>query len=134
MRFEVPQFIDIEDKIIGPFTWRQFVYLAGGIGLLVTFYFLLPFTFFVVLGIPVGALAASLAFQRVNNRPFSFFLEALLGYTTRKKLYFWRKDSAQEVIKKDGVTPAVEQKLSFTRGKAISALSHSLDSNPAPRE
>ncbi len=34
MRFEVPQFIDVEDKIFGPFTFKQFLYLAGGAGLL----------------------------------------------------------------------------------------------------
>ena len=28
----MPQFIEIEDKIIGPFTWKQFLYLAGGVG------------------------------------------------------------------------------------------------------
>jgi len=32
MRFEVPQFIEVEDKIFGPFTWKQFIYLMGGEG------------------------------------------------------------------------------------------------------
>ena len=39
MRFEVPQFIEIEDKIFGPFTWKQFVYLAGGVGLAAVIFF-----------------------------------------------------------------------------------------------
>ena len=29
MRFEVPQLSEIEDKIIGPFTWKQFIYIEG---------------------------------------------------------------------------------------------------------
>ena len=33
MQFQVPQFLDVEDKIIGPFTIKQFLYLAGGVGL-----------------------------------------------------------------------------------------------------
>ena len=33
MQFKVPQFLDIEDKIFGPFTFKEFVYLAGGAGL-----------------------------------------------------------------------------------------------------
>ena len=33
MMFSVPQFIDVEDKIIGPLTLKQFIYLAGGAGL-----------------------------------------------------------------------------------------------------
>ena len=33
MQFQVPQFIEIEDKIIGPFTVKQFIYLVGGAGM-----------------------------------------------------------------------------------------------------
>ena len=29
MQFQVPQFIDVENKIIGPLSLRQFLYLAG---------------------------------------------------------------------------------------------------------
>jgi hypothetical protein len=29
MQFRVPQFIDIEDKLFGPLTFKQFIYLAG---------------------------------------------------------------------------------------------------------
>jgi len=42
MRFKVPQFIDIEDKIFGPFSFKQFVYLAGGAGLCYIFFKTLP--------------------------------------------------------------------------------------------
>ena len=43
MRFQVPQFIDIEDKIFGPLTFKQFVYLAGGGGLAFLIYKSVPF-------------------------------------------------------------------------------------------
>ena len=38
MQFKVPQFLDIEDKIFGPFTFREFIYLAGAAGLCFVFY------------------------------------------------------------------------------------------------
>ena len=41
MQFKVPQFLDIEDKIFGPFTFKEFVYLAGGAGLCFVLYRLL---------------------------------------------------------------------------------------------
>lgn len=91
MRFEVPQFIEIEDKIFGPFTWRQFVYLSGGAGLGVVLFFTAPFAIFILVGLPLGALAFLLAFYPVNNRPFSLFLEAMVGYFQRTRLYLWRK-------------------------------------------
>jgi hypothetical protein len=132
MRFEVPQFIEIEDKIIGPLTWKQFVYLAGGVGVLVILYFTLPLIFFVALGLPFGALAASLAFHRVNNRPFSAFLEALLSYAGKGKLYLWRKSEVQSIVGKEEVTESVVSSpiLSFTNKKSIAALSRKLDLQP----
>ncbi len=91
MRFEVPQFIEIEDKIFGPLTWRQFLYLGGGVGLGVVLFFTTPLLVFLFLGVPVALLAGALAFYPVNNRPFSFFLEAIVEYVRGHKLYLWKQ-------------------------------------------
>lgn len=101
MRHEVPQFIEVEDKIIGPLTWKQFIYLAGGAGILVILFFTLPFILFAIFGIPLGGLAGFLAFHRVNNRPFSVFLESFVHYMTNTKLYLWRK-AQQQTVRNDG--------------------------------
>src|SRR3989338_2537880 len=69
MRFQVPQFIEIESKIFGPLTFKQFIYLAGGAGLSFLFYAFLPFFIAVIFIAPVGAFAAALAFYKVHNRP-----------------------------------------------------------------
>ncbi len=91
MRFEVPQFIDIEDKIFGPLTWRQFLYLGGGVGMAVVLFITTPFIVFVLIGIPLGALAGALSFLPINNRPFSYFLEAMFNYIMGQRLYLWKK-------------------------------------------
>ncbi len=91
MRFEVPQFIEIEDKIFGPLTWKQFVYVAGGGGLAAVLFFFTPFLVFLLLGIPVAALTFLLSFYPVNNRPFAIFLESAVTYLQGSKLYLWRK-------------------------------------------
>ena len=96
MRFEVPQFIEVEDKIVGPFTWKQFVYLAGGAGAGIMLFILLPFYLFILTAGPVAALAAGLAFYPVNNRPFSVFLESVVRYAASARLYLWRKQEARE--------------------------------------
>ncbi len=131
MRFEVPQFIEIEDKIVGPFTWRQFVYIAGGTGLLVTLWFILDsIILFALIGLPIGALAGSLAFQKVNNRPFSIFLEALFSYITRHKLYLWRKTEKQEIVAKDDIAPeipVITDPSAFVGRGAIHMLSQKLN-------
>ncbi len=126
MRFEVPQFIEIEDKIIGPLTWKQFIYLAGGVGLLIVLYFTLPFTFFVLFGLPLIGLSASLAFHRINNRPFSIFLESLISYFSKGKLYLWRKDAIQTIAEKTE-TVETSANLSFTSKGSINSLSRKLE-------
>jgi hypothetical protein len=126
MRFEVPQFIDVEDKIVGPLTWRQFIYLAGGIGILTILYFSLPFIGFVVVGIPFGALAGFLAFHRINNRPFSFFLESFVKYWRNGRLYLWKKEEEQTVMSYKSETESV---LTPTQGdrRRLASLAEKLE-------
>lgn len=102
MRFEVPQFIEIEDKIFGPLSWRQFLYLGGGLGMAVAL-FLVSKLLFLFIGIPLALLAGALAFYPVNNRPFSFFLEAIFTYITSQRLYLWRQQS--DIVHKNTATP-----------------------------
>jgi hypothetical protein len=91
MQFQTPQFIDVEDKIIGPLSFRQFLYVAGGAGISYTLYTLLPFFVAILLIIPLVALALALAFLKINNRPFITMLEAAFNYTLKKKLYIWNQ-------------------------------------------
>lgn len=91
MQFQVPQFIEVEDKVFGPLTFRQFLYLAGGAGLSFLFYVYLPF----ILALPVIAVivgfAAALTFYKYNGRDFIFFAESVFKYLITKKLYLWKK-------------------------------------------
>ena len=99
MQFEVPQFIEIEDKIFGPLTWRQFLYVGGG-GLMAAVLFLTtPIFVFLLIGLPIGILAFLLAFYPVNNRPFSHLLEAVWSFLMRSRIYHWQRK--QEVVYKD---------------------------------
>lgn len=91
MRFEVPQFIDVEDHIFGSLSWRQFLYLGGGIGMAIVVFFSTNWIIFILIGLPIAALAGALSFYPINNRPFSFFLEALINYLKGQRLYLWRQ-------------------------------------------
>ncbi|OGC88732.1 hypothetical protein A2419_03140 [Candidatus Adlerbacteria bacterium RIFOXYC1_FULL_48_26] len=122
MRYQVPQFIEVEDKIFGPLTLKQFVYLAGGGGLCLAFFTLLPFYIFVTLAIPVMALSLALAFYRVNDRPFLTSIEHAFGFYTNSKLYLW-KQRPPELVQKQAaiqpITPAMVPKLSESRLKDL---------------
>lgn len=99
MRFQVPQFIDVEDKIFGPFTFKQFVYLGGGAGLCVVLFTFLPKFFAFLLSAPIAAFTLALAFYKVNDKPFIYIVEAFFKYTLTNKLYIWKKE--ERVVTKD---------------------------------
>lgn len=92
MRFQVPQFIDVEDKIFGPFTFKQFLYLAGAVGMIFVVLRIFPKFLALPIGLVIAILGLSLAFYKVNNQPFIRVLESMFQYGTRSKLYLWKKD------------------------------------------
>lgn len=91
MRFQTPQFIEIEDKIVGPLTIKQFVYLAGGAGICFVLYRFLPLFVAILLIVPVATLSLALAFYKINNRPFIVILESIFKFGLSKRLYIWKK-------------------------------------------
>ncbi|MCK5096294.1 MAG: PrgI family protein [Candidatus Pacebacteria bacterium] len=107
MEFRVPQFIDVQDKIFGQFTFIQVVYLAGGASISYVLWQSMP----LIIGLPliVGILTLSLALafypEERYGRPFVAIMEsALRFYLIDTKLYTWKqvpkipkKDSGQKV-------------------------------------
>lgn len=100
MQFKVPQFIDIEDKVFGPLTFRQFAYLAGGAGLVYLSFKFLPIFIALIVAAAFGALALALAFFRYNEKPFIHLLESFSRFYLRSRLYLWRKQTPVEQVKK----------------------------------
>jgi hypothetical protein len=90
-QYQVPQFIEVEDKIFGPLTLKQFIYLAGGGGFCLLMFSTLPVYLTILFGIPVLALAGALAFFSVNGRPLIHAMEHAFGYFLGSKLYLWQK-------------------------------------------
>ena len=89
-RYQVPQFLEVEDKIFGPFTFKQFLYMGGGIGIGFLIWTTLPKTAALFIGTPVVLFFLALAFWKVNDRPFIFLVESMIQYLFSKKLYLWK--------------------------------------------
>ena len=89
MQFQVPQFIEVEDAIFGPLTFKQFIYVAGGVGIAIVAWRLLPlFIALPIMGFAV-AFGAALAFIKFNDRPFIHVIEHAFYYLINAKLYLW---------------------------------------------
>lgn len=98
-QYQVPQFITVEDKVFGPFTIKQFVYLASGSVLIFGARFLLaPFLFWPIAAI-LGGLAGSLAFLKINEQPFPLVLKNMIFYFLRPRLYVWKQEKIQKIDK-----------------------------------
>jgi hypothetical protein len=131
MEYQVPQFIEVESKIVGPLTLKQFIYIAGAAGLCILFFAYLPIIFALLLSAAVAALAAALAFYKVNGKSFAEILEAGFNYYTGAKLFLWKhqepkiqkKNTGAEMTKPTGVSVPGRK---LTRGK-LSELAWSLD-------
>ena len=100
MQFQVPQFIEIEDKIFGPFTLKQFIYMAGGAGISFVIYEFVPFIVAIVLIIVVMTFSAALSFWKINNKPFINVVEAAFKYFFSSKLYIWKKVNRRPEVQK----------------------------------
>lgn len=100
MKFQVPQFIEVEDKIFGPLTFKQFIYSVGGVGICVMLFIFLPKFLAIIISLPIILFAAALAFYKINGKPFVYMVEAFAKYTLTNKLYIWKKDGEQVVRSK----------------------------------
>ena len=98
-QFVVPQFIDVEDKIFGPVTTRQFVILlVGGLFIFISFK-LADTTLFIFLLALIGGLSLVLAFVRINGQAFHYFLLNIIQTMRRPSLRIWDKRYAKEELK-----------------------------------
>jgi len=94
MQFVVPKFIEQSVKVIGPFTFKQFIFVAIAGVLAIVFYIIMgsghPMLFITVL-IVLGAIALALAFLKINGLPLSTVIFHSLKFSFAPKAFFFRK-------------------------------------------
>lgn len=120
MQFTVPQFIDVEDKVIGPFSFKQFLYLAGSFGLAYGIYRFVPLAISIPLALGIVTLGVALTFFKVNGKPFIFTLQAFVSFVTQSKLYIWKKQIPKKENLQEKTKVAQE-----VQGSAIPRLTES---------
>lgn len=131
MQFQVPQNIDMEDKIIGPLTLIQFLYLlAGGVIVYLLFLSFKSSFIFWLLGLPLALVSLALAFLKIQDQPLSYFIKAGLIYLSRPKIRLWQRQGmtihlVQAPVKKVVfVKPVVKRKIEKSE---LEKLAYTLD-------
>ena len=107
-QFQVPQFITVEDKVIGPLTVKQAVYVLGGIILIVIARLIfVPVLFFPIAAV-IGSFAAALAFLKISDVPFPTIVKNGFFYSMHPHVYIWKKEDREKApSKKAPLEPSV---------------------------
>ena len=132
MHYNVPQFIDIEDRLVGPLTAKQLLWLFGlGAALFVLWALIENKTVFFICAVPVGLIFLAMAFYRPYGQPLSKFISSMFMFFVRPKVYLWKRTGErmkmpkQEIKNVSAVNPR-EKKV--VKQKEIYDLSKILDS------
>ena len=89
-QFIVPQFIDVEDKIIGPITTRQFI-MGIGAGLFIFLaYRFADLSLFIIIAVLVFGLYVLIAFVKINGAPFYHFLLNIIATAKKPRVRAWQ--------------------------------------------
>lgn len=127
-QFTVPQFIDVESKIIGPITTRQFLIFLGTGIFIVLFYKIFDFTLFLTISIPLALLSILFAFFKINGRPFHYFVINLIQTWRRPSLRVWNnKINPLEVEVQNIIFPEKAQTKEFYHHSRLAELSLIVD-------
>lgn len=128
-QFTVPQFIDVEDKIIGPITTRQFIICLSGFVLMAIFYKIFDFSLFVATALLIFAIFGTFAFAKINGRPFHYFILNVVQTAKKPRLRIWHhiigKIGEEDIVEVAHAKPIVkpeEKHLSTSRLAEVSLI------------
>ncbi len=103
MRFTLPQFIEHEAKIVGPLTFKQFIFIGLAGVIIFILYFSVPFSVFLVATVVLGISSLAFAFLKIGGRSFPSVLQSFFMFSLSPKIYLWKKKKIplKIIIRKD---------------------------------
>ena len=97
--YKVPQDVEAEDKLIGPFSFRQFIYLIiAALGMLMGYLLSKVFVGLLVIPLPVIILFLALALPLRKDQPMETYLLALVRFYLKPHRRMWQPDGAMGLV------------------------------------
>ncbi len=122
--YKVPQDVEADDKLLGPFTFRQFVYLMIVFGLLMLTIFLFRvFPLLIIIPIPFMIFFTILALPIKKDQPMETYLAALISFYTKPNKRYWVPGQSESTIL---ITTPKKVEASRTRDITEDEASHRL--------
>jgi hypothetical protein len=129
MLFSVPQNIDVEDKIAGPFTGKQLMWMFGMGAALLVMWTAMDKASFVIGAVFVVPIFVALAFWRPYNQPLARFIYFSISFMFRPKMYIWKRvaEKNKNLNKKESI-PTMAKKQAVLTDDTMKSFAHVLDS------
>ena len=97
--YKVPQDVEAEDKLIGPFSFRQFIYLiVAALGILMAYLLSKVFIGLFVIPLPIIILFLALALPLRKDQPMETYLIALVRFYLKPRQRLWQPDGAMGLV------------------------------------
>src|SRR3989344_4774963 len=119
MHFQVPEFVDVEDKTVGPLTLKQFLYVAAAFGLSMLLFFVVSLWLWFVLSVFLVGGAAALSMVKINGQPLVKIAIAAIGFYWRPQTYVWQSEKQKT---KGAESPLEKFRQGFSLEKIVSGL------------
>jgi hypothetical protein len=133
MQFAVPQFTDVEDKLIGSLTLKQFLVLLGTGGIVLFFWSVLgPNLIFFILALPISIAGVASALGKYNGRPMFTYLVPFAAYLSSNRLMIFKREPqtisvSKSQIKQDKAEAKVDPELLEPAESRLKKLAYMLD-------
>ncbi|HEU0266419.1 MAG TPA: PrgI family protein [Candidatus Saccharimonadaceae bacterium] len=124
--YKVPQDVEADDKLIGPFSFRQFIYLGiAALGIAVAWGLSRLFVPLAIIPLPIILLFGALALPLRKDQPMEIYLAAIISFFLKPHRRIWQPDGVESLIEvvaphtvdiqrtKDISTTEAEQRLSY---------------------
>ena len=112
--YKVPQDVEAEDKLIGPFSFRQFIFLLILVGFVYFAYLLLRVSIvLIIIPLPFIVFFAALAFPWRKDQPTEVYLTALIHFWTKPRKRIWNQEGHVEHVQ---ITVPKQIKHQYTDG------------------
>jgi hypothetical protein len=129
----VPQYIDVEDRIAGPLTWKHLGWFFAGGGVMLIAYALLDRMTFYIAAFIIGIITVALAFVRPNGVSMAQFIGYGFGFLFRPKVYTWEREIQKNPIKSNKGEINNKKTKKEISIEDITALAQTLDSDGKER-
>jgi len=97
--YKVPQDVEADDKLLGPFSFRQFIYLMIVLGMVMLGVALFQiFPLLIIIPIPIGLFFLILALPLKKDQPMETYLAALISFYFKPRKRFWMPGQSESTI------------------------------------